>query len=88
MKVILVSKRHGGTRSFTLGSWARAVLSACLFGLPVGAATWGVMQYSAGDASDLFNEDSVQAWSEALSQQEQKIAEAERDAENKLAALR
>ena len=87
MKVILVSKRHGGTRSFTLGSWARAVLSACLFGLPVGAATWGVMQYSAGDASDLFNEDSVQAWSEALSQQEQKIAEAERDAENKLAAL-
>lgn len=87
MKVILVSKRHGGTRSFTLGGWARAVLSACLFGLPVGVATWAGLQYHAGENSDIFNEDSAQAWADALQKQEQQITETQRDAENKLSAL-
>lgn len=87
MKVILVSKRHGGTRSFTLGGWARLVLSACLFGLPAGTATWAALHYSANDASDIFNKDSSKAWAKALSEQEQQIAEAQRDAQNKLSAL-
>lgn len=87
MKVILVSKRHGGTRSFTLGGWARAFLGACLFGLPVGAATWMALNYASGDVSDVFTEESARAWSKALTEQEDQILEAQRDAENQLAAL-
>lgn len=87
MKIILVSKRHGGTRSFTLGAWARALLGACLVGLPVSAATWMALEYSAGDGSDLFTEETVRAWSKALSEQESRIAEVQRQAENKLSAL-
>jgi murein DD-endopeptidase MepM/ murein hydrolase activator NlpD len=87
MKVILVSKRPGGIRSFTLGSWARALLSVCLVGLPVSAATWAALHYANGDTSGLLNEDTARAWSEVLSEQEQQILEAQRDAETKLAAL-
>ena len=86
MKIILVSKRHGGTRSFTLGGWTRAVLGACLFGLPVGAGTWAALQF-AGGASDVFTEDSTRAWAKALTEQENQIVEAQRDAETKLSAL-
>lgn len=87
MKIILVSKRHGGTRSFTLGTWARVALSVCLFGLPVGTAALWALNYGMGGTSDLLNEDSTRAWSKALSEQEEQIERAQRDAETRLSAL-
>lgn len=86
MKIILVSKRPGGVRSFTLGGWARALLSVCLVGLPVSAATWAALQYVDGN-SDVFTEEAARAWSRALDEQEREIVDARRDAEAKLAAL-
>jgi len=48
MKVILISRRHGGSRSIELGRWSRALLSLCCLGLPLGLAASG---YLAGQES-------------------------------------
>ncbi|MFK8047707.1 MAG: peptidoglycan DD-metalloendopeptidase family protein [Halioglobus sp.] len=49
MKVILIDKKHGGSRSIELGRWSRAVLSLCCLGLPIGMIAVG---YFAGLESD------------------------------------
>lgn len=48
MKVILISRKHGGSRSIELGRWSRALLSLCCLGLPIGLAASG---YIAGQES-------------------------------------
>ncbi len=86
MKVIVVSKRHGGTRSYTLGTWARAVLSVCLIGIPVGS-TFLAWQHLFNDDQDLLTADSAQAWQEVLSHQEDQISQAKQDVDQKVAAM-
>ena len=51
MKVILINRKHGGSRSIDLGPWSRAVLSLCCLGLPLGMIAAGYlagMENSAG----------------------------------------
>lgn len=86
MKVIVVSKRHGATRSYTLGTWARAVLSACLIGIPVGGAVMAWQYFSSKDQG-LLTADSTHAWQEVLSQQEADIAGVKQELDQKLAAM-
>lgn len=43
MKIIMIDRKHGGSRAIALGRWSRAVLSLCLFGLPLGVAGWGYL---------------------------------------------
>ncbi|MYM64695.1 M23 family metallopeptidase [Pseudomaricurvus sp. HS19] len=87
MKVIVVSKHHGRTRSFSLGGWTRAVLSVCLLGLPMGMGVWIGQELKGDDSADLFTGGSAQAWNDALDQQGEQLAEAKRQAEEQLAAL-
>ncbi len=87
MKVIVVSKHHGRTRSINLGSWTRALLSVCLLGIPVGLGAWMNHEFSQKEGSDLFTEDSAKAWSESLSTQQQALQAAKQRAEEQLAAL-
>ncbi len=87
MKVIIVSKRHGRTRSFNLGGWTRALLSVCALMVPVGIGGVAGMYYAESDGSDLLSGDTQQAWSEALADQKQQVKEAKRRAEEQLAAL-
>jgi len=87
MKVIIVSKRLGNTRSFTLGGWTRALLSACIVGIPVGAATFAMTQLVHEKPSDLMPSDTAQAWEETLEQQASDIALAKQESEKKLAAM-
>lgn len=49
MKVILINRQHGGSRSIELGRWSRALLSLCCLGLPLGLVSAG---YLAGQDSD------------------------------------
>lgn len=84
MKVIVISKRHGRTRSFTLGGFSRALLSVCLLGIPV-AAYYVHQQLLKND--DALNSEVVQAWISALNEQEQEVEDAKQDAERSLAAL-
>ena len=41
MKIILISSKHGGSRTLELGKWSRALLSLCCLGLPLGLVAWG-----------------------------------------------
>ena len=87
MKIIVVSKRHGNTRSFTLGAWKRALISACILGLPVGI-TLGALKYFDTDSdSEFLNPESRQAWVAALNEQAQQVEQARLQTEQKLAAL-
>ncbi len=43
MKVIFISRKHGGSRSIELSRWSRALLSLCCLGLPIGLAASGFM---------------------------------------------
>ncbi len=49
MKIILINRRHGGSRSIELRRWSRALLSLCCLGLPVGMVAVG---YLAGENSE------------------------------------
>ncbi len=49
MKVILINRRHGGSRSIELGRWSRALRSLCCLGLPLSMVAVG---YIAGQDSD------------------------------------
>jgi len=48
MKIILISRRHGGSRAIELTRWSRTLLSLCCLGLPLGLAASG---YLAGQES-------------------------------------
>jgi murein DD-endopeptidase MepM/ murein hydrolase activator NlpD len=86
MKIIVVSKHHGRTRSFTFSGWTRALVSVCLLGLPV-AGVWLSENFYRGDGADLFSSDSTQAWKDALETQESDIEKTKIHAEEQLAAL-
>ncbi|WP_185235853.1 M23 family metallopeptidase [Teredinibacter franksiae] len=86
MKIIVVSKRHGSTRSFTLGGWTRALLSACIVGIPVGAATFAV-SYLTNESSDVMTADSAVAWNDSLEEQKVDVEQARNLAEKKVAAI-
>jgi len=55
MKIIIVSKDHGQTRSINLGGWTRAFLSICLLGIPTTIGAWGYGWLVNGEQSDIFD---------------------------------
>jgi len=87
MKVILVSKRHSSTRSFTLGGLTRALLSACLFGVPLGLGylLWSELTNESGP--EFLSVESRDAWVRTLDEQQELIELAKREGEQKLSAL-
>lgn len=89
MKVILVSRKHGGTRSFKVGAWSGALLSVCLvclIGVPASAYLnlWSSVEE---DDSPLLGSEIRAAWAEELKHQQLQIEETKQLAESRLAAL-
>jgi len=88
MKIIIVSKQHGQTRSITLGGWTRALLSVCLLGIPVSAAgVLGYQWYNSSAPSDVFTEESRRAWQTTLEQQQREVEQTREQARSQVAAL-
>jgi len=54
MKIIIVSKDHGQTRSINLGGWTRAFLSVCLLGIPTVIGAWGYGWLVTGERPEIF----------------------------------
>ncbi len=52
MKIIVINRRYGGSRSVELGRWSRAILSLCCLGLPLGMIAIGYLagQYNGARA--------------------------------------
>lgn len=87
MKVILVSKRNGRTRSFTLSGWTRGLLALCLLSSLTALGYMVSIYHEQGENRDLFSEHSTRLWNEALQEQKSEVAETRRQAQERLAAL-
>lgn len=89
MKVILISKRHGGTRNFKIGVWSGAFLSVCfvcLIGVPAGVYL-SFLQSQSESEPQLLESEVRDAWAAQLDIQKQQVSETRALADNKLAAL-
>ena len=95
MKVILVSKHNGRTRSFNVNGWVRSLLSLLVVGSTIGSGAY-VYQYivlpalAEKNGNELFtdvSDETWQAWNKSLRQQKEEVAVTRRQAEEKLSAL-
>jgi murein DD-endopeptidase MepM/ murein hydrolase activator NlpD len=86
MKVILINRKHGGSRSIELGRWSRAVLSLCCLGLPLGMVAVG---YLAGLESEArsFRNVSLDTLQDELDGQAEELGGLREKAQRKLKAL-
>jgi len=86
MKIILISKTLGSSRSLELGRWSRALLSLCCLGLPLGLVATG---YWVGQSSDARSERgaSLDVLQDALDDQEAEFEELKSLAQNQLQAM-
>lgn len=88
MKIIIVSKRHNQSRSFTLGGWTRALLSVCLLGMPAALGAIGYAWLTGpGSGAERVNAESLQAWEKALEEQQQQVEETRKETRAQLTAL-
>ncbi|KZX59492.1 hypothetical protein A3709_14460 [Halioglobus sp. HI00S01] len=86
MKVILINRKHGGSRSIELGRWSRALLSLCCLGLPLGMVGVGYMLGQDSDANAM-REVALDRLQDELAEQEQELAQLQAQAERKMAAM-
>lgn len=88
MKVILVSRRNGRTRSFDVNGWTRGLLSVFVLG---SLTTFGYMlavyQQDRNSTENIFSEEAARRWQQNLEEQKVEIAEARRQAQERLTAL-
>lgn len=87
MKIILVSKRNGRTRSFTLSGWTRGILSLFVVGTLTALGFMVSVYYERSENRDLFSEESTRLWNQALEEQQREVADARRQAQERLGAL-
>jgi murein DD-endopeptidase MepM/ murein hydrolase activator NlpD len=83
MKIILIDRKLGSSRSIALGRWSRAFLSLCCLGLPLGMIGLGYTiaqsnQAGIGDISPLQDE---------IDSQNQAVADLREEAERRLQSL-
>jgi murein DD-endopeptidase MepM/ murein hydrolase activator NlpD len=86
MKIILVNRKHGGSRSIELGRWSRALLSLCCLGLPLGMVALG---YFVGQEAEAHNvrDSSLDSLQDELAAQSSELEVLRLEAERKLQAL-
>lgn len=86
MKVILIHRKHGGSRSIELGRWSRALLSLCCLGLPMGMIALGFVAGQESQARDV-RDNSLDTLQDALASQSTQLQDLRLDAERKLQAM-
>ncbi len=86
MKIIVINRKHGGSRSFELGRWSRAFISLCCLGLPLSALVAG---YVAGVESDTpsLQGQSLGEMQDELARQSDDLEDIREEAQLKLQAL-
>ena len=86
MKIILINRRHGGSRSIELGRWSRAIVSLCCLGLPLGMLAAG---YIAGQDSEArsMRGATLDTLQDELEQQSEDLTALRAQAARKLEAL-
>lgn len=93
MRVILVSKHNGRTRSFTLPGWMRGLLSVSALATPIlfGGLLYLYFEQSEyielSENSEFFSPQSTKIWNKALNEQKSKVESTKREAQERIAAL-
>ena len=86
MKLILISRKHGGSRSIELSRWSRALLSLCCLGLPLGLAASGYLAGQESGARILRGETS-DALQDGLQQQSGELGDLEGLTQSQMQAM-
>ncbi|MEH6585377.1 MAG: peptidoglycan DD-metalloendopeptidase family protein [Halioglobus sp.] len=86
MKVILISRKHGGSRSAELGRWSLALLSLCCLGLPLGMVASGFMLGQENEANSMRGM-ALNGLQDELEQQQKELAALQVQAERKMQAM-
>lgn len=86
MKVILINRKHGGSRSIELGRWSRALLSLCCLGLPLGMVAVGYVAGQNSDAREIGGI-ALDSLKDDLEQQSDDLEHLKDQADRKLQAL-
>jgi murein DD-endopeptidase MepM/ murein hydrolase activator NlpD len=86
MKVIFISRKHGGSRSIELSRWSRALLSLCCLGLPLGLAASGYIAGQESGARALRGE-ALDASQDDLQQQSADVSGQDGSTEHQVQAL-
>lgn len=87
MKVILVSRGNGRTRSFNINGWARGLVSLFFLGSLTAFGYMLAIYQDRGANKDIFSEESARRWQQNLEEQKGEIADARREAQERLTAL-
>lgn len=87
MRVILVSKHNGRTRSFMLPGWMRGLLSVGLLAVPILFGGLIYLYIEQSENSELFSPKSTRAWNQALDDQKADVVATKRHAQERIAAL-
>lgn len=85
MKVIIVSGKHGQSRSMSLGRWTHALLSLCLVLAPLGMGA--VIGYSLANDDEVLDHQALMALKEHNSREKQALISAREEADQQLQAL-
>ena len=86
MKVILINRKHGGSRSIELGRWSRALLSLCCLGLPLSMVTIGYLAGQDSEARTLKGA-ALGALQEELASQAEELAALQQQSESRLQGM-
>lgn len=87
MKVILVSRRNGRTRSFNFNGWIRGIASLFVLGSLAAVVYSLALYHERSSRKDLFSPQVAERWQQSLEEQKAEIAEARREAQERLTAL-
>ncbi len=86
MKVIIISGKHGESKSLSLGRWTKALLSLCLICVPVSSVIY--FAYNATNATpNVLDASALQALQNSIADDQQQLAEAKQRSEQQLQAL-
>jgi murein DD-endopeptidase MepM/ murein hydrolase activator NlpD len=86
MKIILISKKHGGARSVEFGRWSRALVSLCCLGLPLALVSTGYLSGLNSEAQSARGT-SIDALEDELDQQYSDFQELQGSAERQLQSM-
>lgn len=87
MKVIIVSGKHGQSKSLSLGRWTRTLLSLCLLGAPLGVGGWIGHNIADNKDGEVLDLQALSAIKEKNTKEQQLLAEAKQHSEQQLQAL-
>ncbi|MEE8056565.1 MAG: M23 family metallopeptidase [Pseudomonadales bacterium] len=85
MKVIIVSDKHGQSKSISLGRWTRALLSLCLLGAPLGIG--GYIGYQWANNEEVLDQQALNALKDHTFKEQLLLSKTQHHTEQQLQAL-